>query len=484
MTNTSVFIFLTVFLLFLAVGLVIYIQRLQARFAAQKEQLNLKAQEAWKDSEQKTQASKLMEQELSFSGQELQEKKQALDVLTADHEQLAVNFQKVMTDYKVLQASVDEERKSQQEKVKMLEDSKQTLKLEFENLANQLLEKKSESLKGKQEEFFEQTLSPLRAQLKEFRERVDKVYDEENRQRQSLKTELQQLKDLNQKISDDAVNLTNALKGSQKTQGNWGELILERVLESSGLRKGHEYLVQTSFKSEEGKTYLPDVIVNLPDDKQLIIDSKVSLLDYQRYCEEDDLALKNQYLTNHINSIKTHVKSLSEKRYEDLVGVNSLDFVFMFLPIEAAFLLALEKQPELFQAAYDKQVILVSPTTLLATLRTVENMWRFQHQNQNAEKIAQQAGALYDQCVLVAESLDDVGKAINKTQQAFDTTKKRLTDGRGNVVRRIEQIKKLGAKTKKQIPESMKSQVDNDLSEDDVLLEQSPLENDSSDSDE
>ena len=391
---------------------------------------------------------------------QLQTELKKLATYEEENQELAMRYQQLMTDFKVQQASAQEERKSQQEKLQLLEQSKHSLKVEFENLANQLLEKKSESLKERQEDFFAQSLTPLREQLKEFRQRVDKVYESESRDRLNLLNELQQLKSLNQKISDDAINLTNALKGSQKFQGNWGELVLERVLETSGLRNGYEYELQASRKSTDGKTYLPDVIVNLPDDKQLIIDSKVSLLDYQRYIEEEDKALKAEYLTSHINSVKAHIKGLSDKKYDDLVGVNSLDFVFLFVPIEAAFLLALEKQPELFQQAYDKHVILVSPTTLLATLRTVENMWRYERQNQNAEKIASQAGALYDQCVLVAESIEDVGKAINKSFEAYELTKKRLMDGRGNVLRRIENIKKLGAKTKKQLPVSFSAEIE------------------------
>jgi len=413
--------------------------------------------------------SELVEKKLSK--EQLQQQLQQYQGIEQDHHELAQRYQSLMTEHKVLEASFEEERKAQQEKLQLLEQSKKTLKTEFENLANQLLEKKSESLKARQEDFFAQTLTPLREQLKEFRLRVDKVYESDSKDREVLRAELQQLKSLNQKISDDAINLTNALKGSQKFQGNWGELVLERVLETSGLRAGYEYELQAARKNEEGKTQLPDVIVQLPDDKQLIIDAKVSLLDYQRYCEEEEPALKAQYLTSHINSIKAHIKGLSEKKYDNLQGVNSLDFVFLFIPIESAFLLALEKQPDLFQQAYDKHIIVVSPTTLLATLRTVENLWRYERQNQNAEEIARQAGALYDQCVLVAESMEDIGKAINKTQEAYDLSRKRLVDGRGNVIRRIENIKKLGAKTKKQLPTTIKSEAD--IEAIDIVLDES-----------
>ena len=434
-----------------------HLQRAYSQLQQQFQQQGFNHQASLDQQKFETQLSQQQQQQLNS---QLTELAQAHQSLQSKFSELQTNYQQILTENQVLQASQLEERKAQQEKLQLLSESKQSLKLEFENLANQLLDKKSASLKAKQEEFFAQSLLPLREQLQEFRTRIDKVYESESRDRLNLVNELHQLKALNQKMSDDAINLTNALKGSQKFQGNWGELILERVLESSGLRNGYEYELQASRKGVDGKTYLPDVIVQLPDDKQLIIDAKVSLLDYQRYIEADDSAEKKLALNQHIVSLKTHIKGLSNKRYEDLAGVNTLDFVFLFVPIEAAFLLALESQPEIFQQAYDKQVIVVSPTTLLATLRTVENMWRFQRQNQNAETIAKQAGALYDQCILVAESMEDVGKAIDKSAEAYQMARKRLVDGRGNVLKRIDSIKKLGAKTKKQLPENLRQELE------------------------
>lgn len=353
------------------------------------------------------------------------------------------------TELAAYQAKSQEQLKSQQDKLEFLESARRQLSLEFEKLASQLLDKKSEKFKESQESFFQNTMQPFKEQLSEFRQRVDKVYESESRDRVSLLHEIKQLKSLNQQMSDDAVNLTNALKGNQKFQGNWGEFVLEKVLESSGLRSGYEYELQAKRYDEEGQRRLPDVIVHLPDNKDIIIDSKVSLTDYQRYCEADGESEKAVALKGHLQSLSNHIKDLSGKNYESLEGVNTLDFVMMFIPLEAAFLLAMEKQPELFQAAYDKHIILVSPTTLLATLRTVENLWRYERQNKNAEEIARQAGALYDQCVLVTESISDVGKHLDRGREAYDQTLKRLQGGRGNVISRIEKLKKLGAKTKK-----------------------------------
>ena len=378
------------------------------------------------------------------------------------YQQAQLNLDNVKSEYlsnktalEVLKATQRSEQAAFSEKLSWLNTSEKSMRIEFENLANQLLEVKAQALKKEQEGFFHQTLQPLKEQLGEFRQRMDKVHDADSKDRVSMLNELSQLRSLNLKISDDAINLTNALKGNTKFQGNWGELVLERVLETSGLRAGHEFELQASRKDADGKTFLPDVIVNLPDNKHLIVDSKVSLVSYQAYCEASSEEDRNAHLKKHIKSVQSHIKDLSDKKYDSLEGVNSLDFVFLFMPIEAAFLLALDSPDNLYQLAHDKHVVLVSPSTLFATLRTIENMWRYERQNVNAEEIAKQAGGLYDQCVLVAESLEDVGSAINKTQVAYERTFKRLSDGKGNVIRRIESIKQLGAKTKKQLPSSL-----------------------------
>ena len=376
--------------------------------------------------------------------------------------QLTSDYQKILTAYEVIKSQRTSEQASFKEKLSLLDESKQALRTEFENLAQQLLDVKAKSFQSKQEGFFSQTMQPLKEQLTEFRQRIDKVYDVDSRDRLSLLNELEQLRLLNQKMSDDAINLTNALKGNTKSQGNWGELVLERVLETSGLRAGHEFELQAARKNEQGKTLLPDVIVNLPENKHLIIDSKVSLIDYQRFCDAEQDSDRSQFLKQHIYSIQQHIKGLSDKKYDDLEGVNSLDFVLLFMPIEAAYLLAVDAQDDLFQYAYDKHVILVCPSTLLAMLRTIENMWRYERQNINAEEIAKQAGGLYDQCVLVAESIEDIGRAIGKSQEYYEIASKRLTRGRGNVIKRIDDIKQLGAKTKRQLSASLRADFDNE----------------------
>lgn len=333
----------------------------------------------------------------------------------------------------------------------LLNEAKQGLAKEFENLANRIFTSKQQEFSQHSQAALKTNIEPLREQLKEFRKKVEDVYEKENAERNKLVGQIGELQKQTQKISNDAVNLARALKGDNKAQGNWGEVILERLLEDSGLQKGREYDTQVSLQNDDGNRRAPDVIVRLPDNKDIVIDAKVSLVDYERYCSTDDEVAQQQYLKQHIASLRNHVNGLSIKEYEKLDGIRSLDFVFIFMPIEGAFMLALQHEPALFKEAYDKHVILVSPTTLLATLRTVEGIWRYEKQNKNAEKIAKQAGGLYDQFVLLLDSVDDIGRALNKTQDAYETTQKRLKTGRGNLVKRVEDIKTLGAKTKKTI---------------------------------
>lgn len=351
-----------------------------------------------------------------------------------------------------ISATREQELKSSAEKLKLLEQAKNDLSKEFENLANRIFEEKSEKFSKLNKTTVDFTVNPLREQIKEFKDRVEFVYDKESKDRQSLLNEIGHLKNLNNQISQDAVNLTKALKGESKTQGNWGEVILEKVLEESGLRKGHEYEAQSNFTDDDGRRKSPDVIVHLPDDKDIIIDSKVSLTDYERYCSEIDDSLRKSHLKAHVSSIKMHVKQLSMKGYEQLEGVKTLDFVLLFIPIEAAFLTAFEQDPELFRDAYESNIIVVSPTTLLATLRTIQSIWRYERQSKNAEEIASQAGKLYDQIALLANSTLDVAKHIENAHKANDKVISQLSTGRGNLLRRADKLEKLGAKTKKSLP--------------------------------
>lgn len=354
-----------------------------------------------------------------------------------------------------LETQLAEERKQSTEKLKLLEETRARLNTEFENLANKILDEKSKKFTEQNRENIDRVLHPLREQLGDFRRKVEDVYEKESKDRMSLFHEIKSLKDLNLQISEDALNLTNALKGQTKTQGTWGEVILERVLEESGLHNGREYETQGTFTGEEGKRLRPDVIVHLPEGKDIVIDSKVSLTAYERYCSSDDDAQRQAALKEHIASLKAHIKALSVKNYESLAEIKSLDFVLLFVPIEAAFITAVENDRDIFREAFDKNIIVVSPTTLLATLKTVHNIWRYEYQNRNALEIADRAGSLYDQFVLFVESMDDIGDKLGKASDAYHTARKRLVDGKGNLVGRTEKLKKLGAKAKKALDDKL-----------------------------
>lgn len=376
------------------------------------------------------------------------------------HEALRKLYSDQQVENAQLKTQIEQQRKQSEEKLQLLDEAKEKLSLQFTNLANRIFEEKSEKLHKHNQQAMDVTLSPLREQLKDFRHKVEEVYDKETRERVSLLSEIGQLKNLNQQMSKDALNLTNALKGDSKVQGNWGEVILEKVLEDSGLRKGHEYETQVSLHDGEGRRRNPDVVVRLPEGKDIVVDAKVSLLDYELYCASEDDDERQQALKRHIQSIRNHIQGLSFKEYENLEGIRTLDFVFIFIPIEAAFLLAVEHDQSMFREAYDKNIIIVSPTTLLATLRTVESIWRYERQNKNAEEIAKQAGRLHDQFVLVIESLDDMGRQLEKAQQAYEKTYDRFSKGRGNMVNRIASLEKLGAKVKRKIPDSAQNKAE------------------------
>ena len=355
------------------------------------------------------------------------------------------------------------------EQIALLSDAKKQLTDQFEQLANRIFDEKSQRFQSHSREALELQLKPFRDQLTEFRGRVDHIYSDENRERGELKEQLKNLQEMNRNISKEAQNLTRALKGDNKAQGNWGEVILERVLEESGLRKGHEYLTQQSFTDASGKRRQPDVIVRLPDDKDIVIDAKVSLIAYERYCSSEDEGERQAFLREHAQSVKAHINGLSTKGYEHIEELRTLDFVFIFIPVEAAFMAAFEHDPELFRNAYEKNIIVVGPTTLLATLRTVQSIWRYERQNQNSEKIAKEAGALHDQFALVVQSLEDVGKHLDRGRDAFDKTMNRMTMGRGNLVGRVSRLEALGAKVKKTLPVTLTDRADVDVEDDSEL---------------
>ncbi|RXJ70164.1 DNA recombination protein RmuC [Halarcobacter ebronensis] len=333
------------------------------------------------------------------------------------------------------------------EKIELLESSKEKLKIEFENLANKLFEENQK----KSTNNLTQMLTPFKEQLASFGKRVNDIYNDETKQRVSLLTEIKNLKELNNQISQDAINLTKALKGENKTQGDWGELILSKILEQTGLREGVEYTTQGSFTDENGKRLRPDVIVHLPQDKDIVIDSKVSLTAYLNYSEAQDDVQKDLATKDLIKSIYAHIKALSVKSYENIEDVKSLDFVLMFIPIEGAFMLAASSDNNLFKTAFENNIMLVSPSTLFATLRTIENIWRYEHQNENALIISKKAADLYDKFSNFVTDMEAIGLNIARSQKAYDDAMNKLSSGKGNLLRRSEEFIELGVKAKKRI---------------------------------
>jgi DNA recombination protein RmuC len=332
---------------------------------------------------------------------------------------------------------------------------------EFENLANRIFDDKSQKFTEQNKNNIGELLNPLGEKIKDFEKKVNDVYISEGKERASLKNQLEMLQQLNQQMSKEANNLTKALKGENKTQGNWGEFILESVLEKSGLVKGSEYKIQESYTNEEGKRLQPDVIINLPENKTLIIDSKVSLNAYERFssAESDDERL--QAAKEHILSLRTHLKGLSGKSYQNIHQIQSLDFVLLFIPIEPAFALAVQSDAGLFNDAFEKNIVIVSPTTLLATLRTVASIWRNEKQSANAIDIAKKAGDLYDKFEGFIKDLIEVGKKIDQTKAIYSDAMNKLVDGKGNIINRFEELRKLGAKADKQLPQSLVDRAEN-----------------------
>jgi DNA recombination protein RmuC len=375
-----------------------------------------------------------------------------------------------------LRSELNSERENHREKLQLLNESREQMTLQFKSLANDILEQKGKAFGESSREGLQALLKPLSERIQQFEKKVEESYDKEARERFSLVNEINKLSEMNARISAEAVNLTNALRGESKTQGVWGEMILETVLERSGLVKGREYDVQVSLKTEDGKSYQPDVIVHLPENKQVIIDAKVSLNAYERFCNEEDEELRKKYLRQHIDSIRGHIRGLAEKSYQNLKDVQSLDFVMMFLPVEAAFTAAVHHDERLFQEAFEKNICLVGPSTLLATLRTIQSIWRHEYQNRNALDIAQRAGVLYDKFVAFIEDLEDVGKRIDQAHIAYDSAHRKLSSGRGNILGNIEKLKKLGARASKQLPRQLlPDQEEVDQDEDDQQLNHDAL---------
>ncbi len=332
-----------------------------------------------------------------------------------------------------------------------LDELNQKFTKEFENLANRILDEKGKKFTELNENNIKNILDPLRSRINEFENKIQQTHVEQEKERSALKEQLRTLTDMNKKMSDETINLTRALKGEAKTQGNWGEMILEKILEKSGLRKGMEYDVQASFTAENGSRLQPDVIIHLPDQKKLVVDSKVSLVAYERYNSSDSKEEQEQYLREHVLSLRNHVKGLSAKSYQNLYQIGSPDFVLLFVPIEPAFSLAVSNDDSLYNDAFEKNIIIVSTSTLLATLRTIDNIWKQERQSRNVIEIARQSGELYDKFASVVEDFIEVGKSMRKSSEAYEGAMKKLHTGKGNVISRFETLKTLGAKVSKTI---------------------------------
>jgi DNA recombination protein RmuC len=375
--------------------------------------------------------------------------------IRTEKEALAIQLSKKETDFENLW----ERNKEQKEEVEKLQEK---FTKEFENLANKILEEKTTKFTEQNKENLKNILTPLQDKIQLFEKKVEDTHKESIDYHAALRQQILGLREMNEQMSKETLNLTKALKGDSKMQGNWGELILERVLEKSGLEKGREYEVQQSFTTEEGNRVFPDVVINLPDGKKMVVDSKVTLTAYERYINAEEESDKAQFLKEHVISIRRHVDQLSEKNYQDLYQMESPDFVLLFIPIESAFALALNEDTTLYNKAFEKNIVIVTPSTLLATLRTIDSMWTNQKQQENALEIARQAGALYDKFEGFVGDLVKVGKKMDEAKVEYGNAMNKLFDGKGNLVTSVEKLKKMGAKAKKALPENILTRAEKD----------------------
>lgn len=441
----------------LAIGFVIAFLFLKSKKTVPVEEanrLNEQINSLKVDAGKLTERITLLDKDKSSLQAELKTEREKSEKLTSENSSLK-------SDYSNLQIKLTEQKEE-------LEKLQEKFTKEFENLANRIFEEKGNKFTEQNKEKLSEILNPLRDKISEFERKVEETNKESIKGHASLREQLQMLKEMNQQITQEAKNLTTALKGQSKTQGNWGEFILESILEKSGLVKGREYVVQESITSESGKRFQPDVVINLPENKSIIIDSKVSLIGYEKYISEEDEHQRQLGLREHINSIRSHIRNLSSKNYQNLYQLESLDFVLMFMPIEPAFALAVQQDSSLFSDAFEQNIVIVSPSTLLATLRTIASIWRQENQNRNALEIAKQSGDMLDKFTAFVDDLISVGKGLMAAKDNYDKAMNKLVDGRGNLVNRAEKIKKLGAKASKTLPPSILNRADLD---DDNLIE-------------
>jgi len=438
------FVFIVIFIVVLLIGG--FIGKLLSRVSFEKDKTSLQERNAVLN-ETKISAEKTIT-ELQLQQKQLQTEKE--DIIRVNIQQDA--------DIKNLSEKLTVQKEE-------LENIQEKFTKEFENLANKILDEKSTKFTEQNRENIKQILTPLQDKIKLFEDKVDKTHKESIDYHAALRQQIIGLKELNEQMSKEAVNLTKALKGDSKTQGNWGELILERVLEKSGLEKDREYVLEKSFNTDdENKTRLrPDVIINLPDNKKMIVDSKVSLTAYEQYINSDNEDEKVQLLKEHIASLNRHVTQLSEKKYEDIYEIESPDFVLLFVPVEPAFAVAINSDDQLYNKAFEKNIVIVTPATLLATLRTIDSMWQNEKQQRNAIEIARQAGALYDKFEGFVNDLTRVGKKMDEAKVEYRGAMNKLVDGRGNLITSVEKIKKLGAKAKKSLPQNIIERAQDEL---------------------
>ncbi|HCE3035278.1 TPA: DNA recombination protein RmuC [Vibrio parahaemolyticus] len=406
-----------------------------------------------------------------------QERQQYFDELGQMREQKS----RLETQLREQQARHEQMNQANAEKLQILEQAEVRLKQQFEHLANQLFEEKTAKVDLQNRQSLEGLLSPLKEQLEGFKKQVNDSFSQEAKERHTLVHELKNLQRLNEQMTREAVNLTQALKGDNKQQGNWGEVVLARVLAESGLREGHEYETQVNLQSEAGKRYQPDVIVHLPQNKQVVVDSKMALVAYERYFNAETDAERDRALSAHLTALRAHIKGLSMKDYHKLKGIQSLDYVLMFIPVEPAFQVAIQADPSLIKDAMEQNIILVSPTTLLVALRTIDNLWRNERQNENAKLIAQRATKLYDKLRLFIDDMEGLGGALDRANQTYQGAMNKLATGRGNVIRQAESFRQLGVEIKRPISSDLAQLAQSDAfseneSPNESLVERHPAE--------
>ncbi|RTY82138.1 DNA recombination protein RmuC [Flavobacterium sp. GSP27] len=442
---SDMFPFLLIFIVALAIGVFIGKLIFSARFQSEKISLEEKLIAF------STQFNQLKEQlivdKITFEKQ-LENTHSQKESIRNEKDSLAIQLSKKEVDFENLW----ERNKEQKEEVEKLQEK---FTKEFENLANKILEEKSNKFTEQNKENMKNILTPLQDKIQLFEKKVEDTHKESIDYHAALRQQILGLREMNIQMSRETINLTKALKGDSKMQGNWGELVLERVLEKSGLEKGREYEVQQAFTTEDGNRVFPDVVINLPEGKKMIVDSKVSLTAYEKYINEEDDLLKIAYLKEHVSSIKRHVEQLGNKNYHDLYQIESPDFVLLFIPIEPAFAMALNEDTSLYNKAFEKNIVIVTPATLLATLRTIDSMWTNQKQQENALEIARQAGALYDKFEGFVADLIKIGKKIDESKIEYSGAMNKLVEGKGNLIVSVEKLKKMGAKAKKSLPESI-----------------------------